>query len=449
MKLNDNQSLVLSFAALILAGAYLLWLPVSYSAGKISFVDALFTSTSAVCVTGLTVVDTAKFSPFGQSVLIFLIQLGGIGILTFSTFFILTVGGRLPFQSRLFIQGNIRGYAGKDLFHTFKAILFYTFLIEIIGAGFLYLEFSQNHTVYDAVFESVFHSIAAFCNAGFSTFSDNLTGYCGDVGVNIAIMGLIISGGLGFLVLDDVFQAVRAFLQRKEYQLAFHSRIMLWMTGGLILTGALIFYGLERENVLKELPLKTQVLASFFQSVTPRTAGYNTVDLGKITDPTAFFITILMFIGAGPNSTGGGIKVSTFAILMALIVSRLRSRKNPSIFRRKIPEDAVGRSIAIFAAALLLILADVILIQVLEHYGLPHPAAKGAYLEVLFETVSAFGTVGLSMGITPLLSCASKLVLIFTMFAGRLGPLTLAFAIGMKDAALDRYEYPEEDVMVG
>jgi len=183
--------------------------------------------------------------------------------------------------------------------------------------------------------------------------------------------------------------------------------------------------------------------------VVPRTAGFNTVDFAKVTDPTAFFTVILMFIGAGPNSTGGGIKVSTFAILMALILARLNSRRSPSIFKRKIPEDAVGRSIAIFAAALLLVIADVVLIQVIEHYGMPHPAAKGAYLEVLFETVSAFGTVGLSMGITPLLSASSKLVLILTMFIGRLGPLTLAFAIGVKDATLDRYEYPEENVIIG
>jgi len=449
MKANDNQALALSFAILIGTGAFLLWLPFSYSAGKLSFIDALFTATSAVCVTGLTTVNMHDFSPWGQIIIAALIQLGGIGILTFSTFFIFSIGGKISFSNRSFIQGNIRGYAPKDLFHVFKAILFFAFMIEILGAGFLFIRFSQLYPFHESVFYSIFHSVSAFCNAGLSLFPANLMDFRGDVLVNVTVMGLIIAGGLGFLVLDDLAQAVRAFFFRKEYRISFHTRIMLWGTFFLIVVGALVFFGLERENILRTFSVKERILTSFFQSVTSRTCGFNTVDIGKLTEPTAFFLIHLMFIGAGANSTAGGIKVSTFAILLALFFCRLRGKHSASIFRRKIPEDIVGRSLTVFTAALILVFANVIILQILEHYGEAHALGQGSFLEILFETVSAFGTVGLSMGVTPFLSSASKLVLILTMFAGRIGPLTLAFAIGMKESQLDRYEYPEEDVMVG
>ncbi|HNV85933.1 MAG TPA: TrkH family potassium uptake protein [Candidatus Omnitrophota bacterium] len=449
MKANDNQALALSFIVLIGVGAFLLWLPFSYSAGKLSFIDALFTATSAVCVTGLTTVNISDFTPWGQAVIAVLIQLGGIGILTFSTFFIFSMGRRISFSNRSFIQDSIRGYVARDLFHVFKAILFFTFSVEILGAGILFIRFSKLYPLHESVFCSIFHSVSAFCNAGLSLFPTSMTAFRGDGLVNLTLMGLIIAGGLGFLVLDDLVQAVRAFFGRREYRISFHTRVMLWSTLFLIISGAVAFFGLERENILKTLSGKEQVLVSFFQSITARTCGFNTVDIGKLTEPTSFVLISLMFIGAGANSTGGGIKVSTFAILFALFLCRLQGRRSTSISRRKIPDDIVGRSLTVATAALLLIFVTVIILEVLEHYGEAHMMGQGSFLEILFETVSAFGTVGLSMGITPFLTSASKWVLILTMFAGRIGPLTLAFAIGMKESQLDRYEYPEEDVMVG
>lgn len=426
-------------------------LPLSTVSGKISFVDALFTATSAVCVTGLGVVDIGSyFTRFGQTVIMVLIQVGGLGIMTFSTFFLGLLGKRTSLADRLSLRMMAERFASVNIFQTLLFIFGVTLVIEAVGAGLLFLRFREILSPSEAIYYAVFHAVSSFCNAGFSLFPDNLRGFQKEFLVPGVVMGLVIAGGLGFFVLTDAVQKFGNFIfKHKTFRVSLHAKIVLSMSAFLVLLGAVVIWLLERGNALAGLPLPFQLWNALFQSVTPRTAGFNTLDMTSLSNATLFFLAMLMFVGGAPASTAGGIKVTTFAILLALVFSQWRGREWTSIFKRKIPKEMIARSLAIFAGSFVLINLIVLLLQITEHLGVPHAKVQWPFLDILFEVVSAFGTVGLSTGVTPFLTAAGKLLIIFTMFVGRIGPLTLALAIVTRHRPEIHYQYPEEEVMVG
>ena len=436
---------VLSFAAVILAGGILLWFPFSAAKGNLRFVDALFSSTSAVCVTGLVVIDIGKdLSVLGQVITIFLFQIGGLGIITFSTVFFVLMGRGISFKGREIVQSTFLHTPRRDFIVIAKAVLWVTLLTEAIGTLFLFIRFSLDFPLGTALYHAVYNAISAFNNCGYSLFSDNLIGYQGDLIVNLTIMGLIVHGGIGFIVQYEVV----SWLKRKQKRLSAHTKIVIVTTTILILSGAILFYVFERNHIIKDVPVLNKILASFFQSVTPRTAGFNTVDIGALANATILMLIILMFIGASPGSTGGGVKTTSAAILGLLIWNRLKGNDDVNVFNRTVPREIIGRTISIiFASAFSVALIWSVLLLAGEG-NLPPLESRHYFVEYLFDTVSAFGTVGLSMGVTPKLNDLQKYALIIMMFAGRVGPLTLAFSLS-RGSTKRGITYAEEGVMVG
>jgi trk system potassium uptake protein TrkH len=413
--------------------------------GNLRFVDALFTSTSAVCVTGLVVIDTGKdLSLVGQVITMFLIQTGGLGIITFSTVFFVLMGRGISFKGREIVQSTFLHTPRRDFLVIAKSVLWFTFIAETLGALFLCVRFSQDFPIGMAVYQAVYHAISAFNNAGFSLFSDNLVSYQGDLIVNLTVMGLIVHGGIGFIVQYEVFSWLRG-LQKK---LSIHTKIVLITTTVLILSGAILFYIFEWNHSIRDVPVLKKILVSFFQSVTPRTAGFNTVDIGALTNATILLLIILMFIGASPGSTGGGVKTTSVAILGMLMWNRLKGNEDVNVFSRTVPREIIGRTISIiFASAFSVALIWSVLLLA-GGGNLPPSESRHFFVEYLFDTISAFGTVGLSMGITPKLNDLQKYALILMMFAGRVGPLTLAFSLS-RGGGKRGLTYAEEGVMVG
>ncbi len=438
-KLTPAQTLVLGFAAVILVGSILLMLPVSGSSGKpTNFVDALFTSTSAVCVTGLVVVDTGTYySVFGQIVIMLLIQVGGLGFMTTATLFALLMGKRINLRERLIMQEALNQLTMEGVVRLAKLILGITFLIEGAAALILGLRWSADLGLAKGFYFGLFHSIAAFNNAGFDLFGSfrSLTGYTTDITVNIVITSLIIVGGIGFSVIVDTYT------RKKWRKLLLHTKIVLSTTAILLLLGMIGVFFLEYSNTktLAHLSLPAKLLASWFQSVTPRTAGFNTLDIAGMRSATQFLILILMFIGASPGSTGGGIKTTTFGTLVSAVLTMVRGKQDVELFERRLPKEIVYRSLTITTAALALVIIVTMFLTITE---------SADFLAVLFETTSAFATVGLTTGITAKLSTLGKLAITLTMFAGRVGPLTVAFAVAQKQQKVI-YRLAEEKIMVG
>jgi trk system potassium uptake protein len=443
--LSPTRIFVLSFIGVILIGGILLWFPFSATEGNLRFVDALFTSTSAVCVTGLVVIDMGKdLTTMGQVITIFLFQIGGLGIITFSTVFFVLMGRGISFKGREIVQSTFLHTPRRDFIVIAKMVLWFTFVTEALGTLFLFIRFSMDFPPGMALYHAVYNAISAFNNCGYSLFSDNLMGYQGDLIVNLTIMGLIVHGGIGFIVQYEVLSRLRGVQKR----LSVHTKIVLISTTLLILSGALLFYLFERNHIIKDVPVLAKILASFFQSVTPRTAGFNTVDIGLLTNATILLMMVLMFIGASPGSTGGGVKTTSAALLVMLMWNRLKGNLDLNIFNRTIPREIVSRSISIiFASAFsIAIITSVLLIA--GGGNLPPLESRHHFVEYLFDTVSAFGTVGLSMGVTPKLNDLQKYALIVMMFVGRVGPLTLAFSLS-RGTGGKSLTYAEEGVMVG
>ncbi|MDZ7269381.1 MAG: TrkH family potassium uptake protein [candidate division KSB1 bacterium] len=444
-RLGPARILVASFAGLILVGAFLLTLPAASTGESPGFVDALFTATSATCVTGLTVVDTGTtFSRFGQIVILVLIQLGGLGLMTFSTLLLyLLGGGRLSLSSRDLLQETFSQGPVQNLKALLKTIFLATFTIELVGAMLLTLRFMRDLPSSTAVYHGIFHAISAFCNAGFALYSDNLEKYRGDLLVNVTITSLIIIGGLGFVVIFEINRRLR----NDSRTPSLHVRLVLRTTAWLIACGAAAILLLEMNNTMAGLPWETRLLTSYFQSVTARTAGFNTLNIGSLSDATLFILIILMFIGASPGSCGGGIKTTTAAVLLALIRSRFGNEENVHLLYRRIPNDVLARAISVVFFASVLIALFTFLLLLSETGGMGHQQTRGLFLELFFETTSAFGTVGLSTGITPKLTPFGRILIIMVMFIGRLGPLTVALAVGPQ--AKTRFTYARENVLVG
>lgn len=435
------QVLAISFLVAILVGSLLLSLPFSNTSGRISYVDALFTSTSAICVTGLIVKDTPKdFTPAGQVIILILIQLGGLGIMTFSTMVLIAAGRSISIGDRILVQEGFHPGAPRDFRALIRNVFLFTFSIELTGAILLFLGFLKNHPWPRAAYSALFHSISAFCNAGFSVYSDNLMSYRGHILVNLTVIGLIVCGGIGFLVIHEFLGAFPSLLRRAKVQWSLHTKMVLTVTSFLIAGPFLVFLLLEGQGSLRGLPWKEKILGSLFQVVTPRTAGFNTVDLTAMGTAAALLLMLLMFIGASPGSTGGGVKTSTFGVALAFLRSKVARRESVHLFYRNIPADNVVKAFTVISLALALIFVVAFVVLINQ----PNMLMK----EVLFEVFSGFGTVGLSLGITTGLSSLSKVMIILIMYAGRVGPLTLLYAFSRRRAA-GKFEYVEENVMIG
>jgi trk system potassium uptake protein TrkH len=448
LKLSPVQLVLASFAGVILAGALLLMLP--FASRSHNFTDpvtALFTATSATCVTGLVVVDTYNYwSFFGQLVILLLIQVGGLGYMTIATFILIGLRRKVALKERVVLKEGLNVPHLRKII-LFAEVVFYTVLImEGLGAILLFTRFVRIFPLYRAIWASIFHSVSAFCNAGIDVMGNfvSLTPFVNDPLVNIVIMLLIVVGGIGFITIRELIEFALARLRGDNVKkLSLHVKIVLKTTAILILAGALIIFLVEYSNpkTLGKLPFYGKVLASFFQSVTPRTAGFDTVDIGSLTQPTLLLLIFLMFVGGSPGGTAGGIKTTTFTVLIFLLINAYMERAPIVISGRTIPLKTIRKAVFIFGFAVTLILVSTFLILLNQGH-------EFTFLQVLFEVTSAFGTVGLSTGITTKLSTFSRLIIILTMFIGRVGPLTIMVSFSFrKTKAIP--QYPEEDVAVG
>lgn len=443
--LTPSQVMVLGFAGTIFLGSVLLSLPGATTApGGLRYLDALFTATSAVCVTGLVVVDTGTaLSQFGQLVVLALIQIGGLGFMTLSTTLFLLAGKRIGLKERLLIREAFNQYDLAGLIRLVRQVVKVTLACEGIGAFLLTLRFSAFLPLPTALYYGIFHSISAFCNAGFDLFGrisgpfSSLTGFAGDW-FTIVIALLIIIGGLGFPVLMDLY---KSFFGKK---LTLHSKMVLLGTLLLLAGSFILFWALENNNpaTLGQQPFAAKVISSFFQVVTPRTAGYNSLPLEPMGEATIFFFVVLMFIGASPSSTGGGIKTTTFLTVMLTVWSMVTGKKDVALFERRLPTDLVLKAFTVVAISIALVTLVTFCLSVLE--------PDFSFITLLFEAVSAFGTVGLTRGVTPnLTSPLSKLLLIGTMFAGRVGLFTVVVATTRHWQKNEAIRYSEERVIIG
>lgn len=446
-RLTGPQLLAGSFLLLIALGTVLLLiLPGLYTGERLSLFDALFMATSAVCVTGLAVVDVATyFTPWGQVVYLFLIQLGGIGILSITTVVILRLGRRITLRSEAVLGATEFGPA-IETGSLFRAILRYALAIEALGALALWAVWSREMGPAGAVWPAIFHAVSAFTNAGVSNLKGGLATYHDHPSILIVIMLLVVLGGIGFLVLQEVLGSGR----KARRPLSLHARLVLLMTAILIVGGALLYGLFEWNNGLAMEPWYRRIVQAFFLSVSARTSGFTTLDYNGLSAASLLLTMILMLIGGSPGSTAGGVKTTTIAVLVALAVARIRGETVPHAFRHTIPETTIQRAIGLVVMVVAVLAAAILLLQITELGGVPHQALGGAFLEVTIEAVGAFSTAGLSLGITPLVSWGGKLILAILMYVGRVGPLT--FAASMVVAAQrvrPRIRYSTEDVIIG
>ncbi len=443
---SPQTILVGSFAGIILIGALFLMLPWAQNGNKIGFVDALFTATSAVCVTGLAVVDTATdYTFFGQAVILFLIQIGGLGVMTFASLAFQILGRRLSLQTQAVVHDSFfQQDVGAEFKRTFTTILLLTFGIEAVGAFFLFIRFIPNMDFGPALWNSVFHSVSAFCNAGFSLRTDSLIGLRHDLVVLFTIMALIVLGGLGYMVLHELWisggRRLGFFpIMRYARRFSFHSKVVMFVTS-ILLVGGTILIMLSGLTPAEPTWYETGVNA-LFQSVSSRTAGFNSVDIGQLPSGTLFIITLLMFIGGSPGSCAGGIKTTSVAIWLARLRSGVYGRSDVNLMNRSLSPDLVSRTdLLITLAAVWNVLGVLLLFETETHM-------KVDALNLIFEQISAFGTVGLSTGLTPNLSIAGKLWISATMFMGRLGPLTITLWMFPRSSV--QVNYPKGRVMIG
>lgn len=438
--LDPPKILVLGFAIVILIGAFLLTLPIATEDGKgLSFLNALFTATSATCVTGLVVVDTGNtFSLFGELVIIFLIQIGGLGFMTFATFLFLLLGKKISLKERLLLKEAFNNETLSGMVRLVKRILIFTAVIEMTGGIILSIRFSFDMPIRKAFYYGFFHSISNFNNAGFDLMGDfnSLTGYVDDPTVVLTICALITIGGLGFIVLNELYD------YRNTHRLSVHSKIVLTMTCILTLGGTLLIllFDFGNPKTLEPLSPIGKILGALFQSVTSRTAGANTLPIGDLTQSSLLLIIFLMFIGAGSGSTAGGIKISTFSVLLATAWAQIKGKEDVVLFKRRIVTETILKAFTVALAGFLIVIMVTMLLTLTE--------TGHNFIMYLFEATSAFGTVGLSMGLTPELSSLGRIVIILTMFAGRLGPLTIAFAI-TKRRTKEAIRHPKGNIMIG
>nr|WP_309100571.1 TrkH family potassium uptake protein [Fredinandcohnia onubensis] len=435
INLSPYQLLIFIFLFFILVGSLLLKLPIATTT-SISLIDALFTATSAMTVTGLIVVDTPSvFTTFGEVIIVSLIQLGGLGIMSFAVLIYMMLGKKIGLKERMVIQQSLNQTSLGGVIKLVKNLFIYSISIEFIGLLILSIKWVPEYGWWKGIYYSFFHSISAFNNAGFALWSDSLMGYAGDPTVNIGITFLFITGGIGFTVLMDVWH------NKRFKKLSLHSKLMIIGTFIINVVAIILMFVLEYNNpkTLAGLPsLPDKLWAAYFQGVVPRTAGFNTLDIASINDSTAFLMIILMFIGAGSASTGGGIKVTTFLVIIFGALSFLKGKQDVVLYKRTLPGVIILKALAISTMSLLFVLGAMFILTISE---------DAPFLVSLFEVVSAFGTVGMSMGVTYSLSFIGKLVIIFMMFFGKIGPLTLAFSLAKPK--VNKIKYPNGDILTG
>lgn len=435
------QIIGLGFLCLILFGTCLLMLPFSARQGQATtFADALFTATSATCVTGLVRVDTyTHWSLFGQIVILFLIQTGGLGFMTISVLFSLALKRKIGLRERGLISESVNAIQMGGIIHLAKKILLGTILVEGIGAVLLSIRFCGELGFVRGVYYGIFHAISAFCNAGFDLMGfqgeySSLVNYSGDWLVNLTIVSLIVIGGIGFIVWDDV---TKHGIHLKKYRV--HSKIVLTASAVLMFGGALLFYVFEADNLAKGMGPGEAFLTCLFDAVTPRTAGFNTTDIAALTDSSKLLSVILMFIGGSPGSTAGGIKTTTIVVLLLYVRANIKRTRGVNIFKRRIDDDAIKRASAVATTNLLLALTATLLICGNQPLDLR---------DVLLETFSAISTVGMSTGITRELTLVSQLAVVVLMYCGRVGSLSMALSFSEKKK-ISPYELPEEKILIG
>ncbi len=444
-EINPARILIFGYISIIIIGAILLSLPISTTNG-ISLIDAIFTSTSALCVTGLIVKNTATdFTLFGKCVILLLIQIGGLGYMTLSTSFFFFLGKKISLRDRMLFKESINVLSYDNLMRFAWRIFRITFVVEIIGAVLFYFSFVKKFSPPIALCHAIFHSISAFCNAGFSTFSENLILFSNAWSVPLIASILIITGGIGFIVISDTYYIL---IKKERKELSLHSKIVLKTTFILLIVGTLFIFFYEGQKSLVQYSLPMKIIHSFFQAVAPRTAGFNTINIASFSNITLFLLIVFMFIGASPGGTGGGVKTSTFSLMLIWIKELLfgRYKNDVTTMKKRIPQEQAMRSFLLISLSSFLIFTAFFLILLLDN---------AQPLKLLFEIFSAFGTVGLSLGsvINPAcsyacdLSPAGKLILIFMMLTGRVGTLTLGSAL-IKPHSYD-FSYPEEPIVIG
>lgn len=437
------QVMAIGFVVMILVGAVLLWLPISYfGVGRLTFIDALFMATSATCVTGLSVINTgAHLSAFGEIVLILLVQIGGLGFMTMSTLIALVLRRRISFQERLILQEAMNHDSTEGIVRLIRKVLIYALYIELAGALLFALRWSFEMPIGQALYFGIFHSISIFNNAGFDLFGGlpnrlgSLMHYVEDPFINIVSMLLIILGGIGFIVISDLLT------YPKNKKLTLHSKVVLTASAALILVGTLVIFVFEFTNSLTLQPLSTmgKTLSAMLQSVSSRSAGVNTIDIGSMRQATQFIIIIMMFIGAAPGSSGGGIKVTTFVILVGAVYAMVRGREEIVLFHRRISKDRIYKAITFALLSFILIVLSTMILSITEN---------SHFLGILFEVTSAYATAGMSMGLTSQLTGFGKVFIIVLMFVGRLGPVTLAYTLSPLPKK-EPYRYPEGKITIG
>jgi trk system potassium uptake protein TrkH len=438
--LDPPKTLVLGFAMIILAGTILLTLPAAtVDSQGLPWLDAMFTATSATCVTGLVVVDTGTtFTLFGQLVILSMIQVGGLGFMTFATFFALIMRKKISLRERLLLQESLNQVSIEGVVRLAKMVLIFSAITELLGGLLLAIRFSFDMPLGKAIYFGLFHAISNFNNAGFDLMGEfsSLTKYVEDPTVNLVVCLMITLGGIGFMVVNELYE------YRHTRRLSLHTKVVLVTSAILVAAGALLIFLLEYTNpkTLQPLSPMGKVLASLFQSITPRTAGSNTLNVPDLQQSTLFLIIILMFIGASPGSTGGGIKTTTFATLVGAVLAQVKGKEDVIFFRQRILPHMIYKSLTVTMSGLFLVMLVTMILSITE--------VGADFLMILFEATSAFGTVGLSMGLTPSLSPIGKTIIAFTMFAGRVGPLTIAFALAQRKQK-EYYRYPKGKIMIG
>lgn len=447
--LNPAEILVLGFGSMILVGAILLCLPVSSSTGKsVGFLTSLFSATSAVCVTGLSVIEIGTvFSVFGQCVMLILIQLGGIGFMTATSLVYMLIGKRITLRDRIVLRDSLNEANLQGVVRMTRNVFIVTLIAELAGMLLLSIRFVPEYGVSVGLYYSLFHSVSSFCNAGFDILGlgNSLQSYAFDPLVTITVMGLITVGGLGFFVVVELYRKCR---NRHKYRLSLHTKIVLLSSAFLIVAGFLFFLALESDNPetlgAEGLSTGDKVLGAMFQSVTTRTAGYATIDQSALMPASKMGTIALMFIGASPSGTGGGIKTTTALMLLLLVITIVRGKQDTVVMKRRINKQILLRAIAISTLAMVSVAVISLFISIAEQHHI-------AVSDIFFETVSAFGTVGLSTGITASLSPISQILIMATMFGGRVGFFTVSIALAkrMSRQQSSNFRYPEDKIMIG
>ncbi len=441
IKKNPYLVFFFGFAVIILIGAILLNLPFASQNGEsIGFINAVFTAASATCVTGLVVVNTAAYwTLFGKIVIMMLIQIGGLGVMTMTAMISFFIGKRISLKTRVFLMEERNVDELQGVVRLTKNILLYTFGVEFAGALLFSTVFIKDYGVIKGIGFSLFHAVSSFCNAGFDLVGDSMVNYVDNPIITFAVCGLIVTGGIGYFVFWDIYAS------KNFRMLTLHSKMVIIMTSVLLIGGAIIMYSLEHNNpgTMGRLDMSGKINASIFQAVNPRTAGYYSVPLENLRMATVAITVVLMFIGGSPASTAGGIKTTTFAVLAVSFYSLVKGKRDFEVFGRRILPETTIKAAAILLISLLLVLSVSIILAITEE------ASGYDYLDILYETVSAFATVGLSRGLTPFLSNAGKIILSVVMFIGRVGPMTVAYAFLKQNKNIGNYTYPEGKIIIG